>query len=79
MDDTDEARSTEEFAEAIKTDLAWLGLDYDETFKQSDRFGKYEAAFDDLKARGLVYACYETPMSWSASASVLGHAHAAGL
>lgn len=61
MDDTDEARSTEEFAEAIKTDLAWLGLDYDETFKQSDRFAKYEAAFDDLKARGLVYACYETP------------------
>jgi glutamyl-tRNA synthetase len=61
MDDTDEARSTDEFAEAIKADLAWLGLDYDETFKQSDRFDKYEAAFDDLKARGLVYACYETP------------------
>ena len=61
MDDTDEARSTEEYAEAIKADLAWLGLDYDETFKQSDRFDKYEAAFEDLKARGLVYACYETP------------------
>ncbi len=61
MDDTDEARSTEEFAEAIKADLAWLGLDYDETFKQSERFDKYEAAFEDLKQRGLVYACYETP------------------
>ncbi len=61
MDDTDEARSTEEFAEAIKADLTWLGLDYDETFKQSERFDKYEAAFEDLKARGLVYACYETP------------------
>ena len=61
MDDTDEARSTEEFAEAIKADLAWLGLDYGETFKQSERFDKYEAAFEDLKARGLVYACYETP------------------
>jgi glutamyl-tRNA synthetase len=61
MDDTDEARSTAEFAEAIKTDLAWLGLDYDETFKQSERFDQYEAAFQDLKARGLVYACYETP------------------
>jgi glutamyl-tRNA synthetase len=61
MDDTDEARSTAEFAEAITTDLAWLGLDYDETFKQSERFDKYEAAFQDLKARGLVYACYETP------------------
>ena len=35
MDDTDEARSTEEFAEAIKADLAWLGLDYDETFKRN--------------------------------------------
>ena len=44
-----------------KDRFGWLGLDYDETFKQSDRFGKYEAAFDDLKARGLVYACYETP------------------
>ena len=61
MDDTDEARSTEEFAEAIEADLAWLGLGYNETFKQSDRFDKYEAAFDDLKARGLVYACYEKP------------------
>ncbi|HAT08126.1 MAG TPA: glutamate--tRNA ligase [Rhodobiaceae bacterium] len=61
MDDTDEARSTEEFAEAIKADLGWLGLDYDETFKQSDRFDKYEASFTGLKARGLVYACYETP------------------
>ena len=61
MDDTDEARSTEAFAEAIKADLAWLGLDYDETFKQSERFDKYEAAFVDLKQRGLVYACYETP------------------
>lgn len=61
MDDTDEARSTEAFAEAIKADLAWLGLDYDETFKQSERFDKYEAAFEDLKQRGLVYACYETP------------------
>jgi len=61
MDDTDEARSTEEYADAIKADLAWLGLAYDETFKQSERFDKYEAAFDDLKARGLVYACYETP------------------
>ena len=61
MDDTDEARSTVAFAEAIKTDLVWLGLDYDETFKQSDRFDQYEAAFEKLKAQGLVYACYETP------------------
>jgi glutamyl-tRNA synthetase len=36
-------------------------LGFDETFKQSERFDKYEAAFADLQARGLVYACYETP------------------
>ena len=61
LDDTDVARSTEAYAEAIIADMEWLGLGIDETFKQSDRFDKYEAAFESLKARGLVYACYETP------------------
>ena len=61
LDDTDTARSTDEFADAIIADMQWLGLGYDETFKQSERFDKYEAAIEDLKARGLVYACYEAP------------------
>lgn len=38
LDDTDAARSTDEFAEAIEEDLKWLGLDWDETFKQSGRW-----------------------------------------
>ena len=61
LDDTDVARSTEEFATAIREDLAWLGLVQDETAKQSDRFDRYEEAFAALQAKGLVYACYETP------------------
>ena len=61
LDDTDVARSTEEYAEAIRTDLAWLGLVHDETAKQSDRFERYEEAFAELRDKGLVYACYETP------------------
>ena len=61
LDDTDTERSTDAFAEAIKADLDWLGLAYDETFKQSERFAQYEAAFDKLRDAGLVYACYETP------------------
>jgi hypothetical protein len=44
-------------------DLAWLGLHYDETAKQSEHLRRYDqAAFEDLQAQsGLVYACYETP------------------
>ena len=61
LDDTDTERSTEAFAAAIEADLEWLGLTYDSSFKQSDRFGDYEAAFEKLQQKGLVYPCYETP------------------
>ncbi len=61
IDDTDAARSKEEHVAAIRADLAWLGLHPDEEFRQSERFDVYERAFDQLKAAGRVYACYETP------------------
>lgn len=61
IDDTDAARSTEAFVEAIRTDLDWLGLTRDGEERQSARFDLYEAKFDALKAAGRVYACYETP------------------
>ena len=60
LDDTDAERSTAAFADAIQTDLAWLGLDWDSVEKQSDRLDAYGAAFDVLQAAGRVYACYET-------------------
>ncbi|VAW08504.1 Glutamyl-tRNA(Gln) synthetase [hydrothermal vent metagenome] len=60
IDDTDAARSTKAYEEAIKADLAWLGLDYDETVNQSDRFDRYDAARDKLIAEGLLYPCYES-------------------
>lgn len=61
IDDTDQERSREEHVEAIRADLAWLGLLPDGEERQSDRFALYEAAFDKLRAAGRVYACYETP------------------
>lgn len=61
LDDTDAERSTEEYAEAIKEDLLWLGLGFDEVEKQSARTARYEEARADLVARGLLYPCYETP------------------
>ena len=54
IDDTDTERSTAAFEQGIRDDLEWLGLRWGETFKQSDRFAKYDAAAESLKARGLL-------------------------
>jgi glutamyl-tRNA synthetase len=61
IDDTDRERSREEFVDAIREDLAWLGLQPDAEVRQSARFDLYEREFERLKASGRVYACYETP------------------
>jgi glutamyl-tRNA synthetase len=61
FDDTDLARSTREYADSIADDLAWAGLGFDEVTRQSDRLATYDAAAETLKARGLLYPCYETP------------------
>ncbi|WP_340267549.1 glutamate--tRNA ligase [Sphingobium mellinum] len=60
LDDTDVERSRPEYADAIKADLAWLGLHWDGAEKQSDRFALYEEKFAALKASGHVYPAYET-------------------
>jgi glutamyl-tRNA synthetase len=60
LDDTDAERSTEENAEAIRTDLAWLGFAPDEEHRQSQRFDRYEAALETLRAMGRAYPAYET-------------------
>lgn len=61
IDDTDLERSKEEYVEAIRADLGWLGFDIDGEERQSARFALYEAEFEKLKTAGRVYACYETP------------------
>ncbi|MCC2113771.1 MAG: glutamate--tRNA ligase, partial [Hyphomicrobiales bacterium] len=60
FDDTDRARSKEEYARGIEADLHWLGIVPDAIKRQSDRFDAYAAAAERLKAAGRLYACYET-------------------
>ncbi|WP_174275233.1 glutamate--tRNA ligase [Sphingomonas bacterium] len=60
LDDTDRARSTEAFAEAIARDLAWFGIAPDAQVRQSDRFALYQTRFEELRAAGRVYPAYET-------------------
>src|SRR3954452_14976543 len=60
FDDTDLARSKQEYADSIETDLTWLGIPPDIVVRQSERFAFYDAAAEQLKASGRLYACYET-------------------
>lgn len=60
IDDTDTERSTAAYEDGIREDLTWLGLTWDKTFKQSERFAEYDAAADKLRDMGLLYPCYET-------------------
>ncbi len=61
FDDTDLERSKEEYVEGIREDLHWLGLTWDEEFRQSARMARYAEASGALKQAGRLYACYETP------------------
>jgi glutamyl-tRNA synthetase len=60
FDDTDPERSNEAHAEGIREDLAWLGLSPHAEYRQSDRFDRYEVAFERLRRAGRVYPAYET-------------------
>ena len=60
IDDTDPARSEERFVDAIRADLAWLGITPDGEERQSERFALYEAAFERLRDEGHIYPCYES-------------------
>ncbi len=60
LDDTDTARNIEANEAAIRQDLEWLGLDWDETFRQSDRLDLYAEAAEKLRASGRLYPCFES-------------------
>lgn len=61
IDDTDAERSKSEYTDAIREDLTWLGLAWDDEKHQSPRMQRYHEAAGRLKASGRLYACYETP------------------
>jgi glutamyl-Q tRNA(Asp) synthetase len=61
IEDLDPARCRPEFVEGIMDDLRGLGLQWDEPLLvQSRRTAAYDAALDDLRARGLAFACFCT-------------------
>jgi len=69
-DDTDTARSSEEFQKDILEHLAWLGLEWDEglvkggehgSYRQSDRNDRYREVAHGLIENGSAYYSFATP------------------
>ena len=70
LEDTDAARSSDEYYRSIVDALHWLGLDWDEgpevggkygPYRQSERRGIYDEHLARLKASGSAYECFCSP------------------
>ena len=55
LDDTDVGRNTDASVQSIFEGLSWLGLDWDEDYKQSERLDLHRKAAQEIFARGLAY------------------------
>ena len=61
MEDLDTQRTSADFADTLRDDLRWLGLDWDlETPPQSQRSKVYDRYFEKMMDEGLLYPCYCT-------------------
>ena len=61
MEDLDTQRTKTEYADILRKDLIWLGLDWDtETPPQSQRAAIYDGYFEKLRDMDLLYPCYCT-------------------
>jgi glutamyl-Q tRNA(Asp) synthetase len=61
IEDIDPTRSKSEFRDAIKEDLAWLGLKWEDPIVyQSERMDTYHDALKKLERKGIVYPCFCT-------------------
>ncbi|AFC72218.1 glutamyl-tRNA synthetase [Rickettsia rhipicephali str. 3-7-female6-CWPP] len=61
FDDTDLERSKQEYKDAIKEDLKFLNINWDQTFNQLSRLSRYDEIKNLLLDKKRLYACYETP------------------
>ena len=69
-DDLDTARCRPEFVTAMKEDLHWLGLTWEEPmFSQSERIPLYREALVRLHATGVIYPCNRSRRDVLAAAS----------
>jgi glutamyl-Q tRNA(Asp) synthetase len=59
IEDIDRVRCTPDLTQAMLTDLAWLGLRWEEpVLRQSAHLGRYHAVQQALRGRDLLYPCF---------------------
>lgn len=59
IEDIDRERCTRALEQALREDLAWLGIGFEPSVRrQSEHFCDYAAALASLQARDLVYPCF---------------------
>lgn len=74
LDDTNPSKEKEEYEEAIKKDIAWLGFKYDKITHASDFYDKiYEFAEQEIMM-GNAFVCDMTPEEISANRGTLTEA-----
>ncbi len=61
IEDTDKARSKKEYEDNIVESLKWLGIKYDEFYRQSDRSDLYASNLKKLIDSGHAYVSKEIP------------------
>lgn len=70
IEDIDLGRTRQAFVDQITSDLAWLGVAWEEPVRrQSAHFADYEAAAARLAAMGLVYPCFASRTEIEAAAA----------
>ena len=73
MDDTNPTKEDEEFVEAIKQDIHWLGFDWgDRFFYGSDYFEEDYRQAELLIQKGLAYVCQLTPEEFKTNRGDIG-------
>lgn len=61
IEDTDKARSKPEWEKDITENLSWLGLQWDEFYRQSERTAIYKKYLEQLLEQGKAYYCFCKP------------------
>jgi nondiscriminating glutamyl-tRNA synthetase len=61
IEDTDIKRSNSAYEKSIIDDLKWLGLDWDEFYRQSERNEAYREFARKLTRQNMAYRCFCTP------------------
>ncbi len=74
IEDTDDERNREEWVTAIDDALRWIGLDWDERYRQSEQAELHAAAAERLTAEGRTYWCDCTREEVDARAKARGGA-----